>query len=475
MDMSAVTASLCFSLVFVSFFVFVSADQKTITAESGQNVTLTCRAPNNNITAVHWSRTDLRDKYILLYQDGHLVTDDQHLSFKNRVDLQDRQMKDGDVSLILKNVTINDTARYKCHVLVNGTDSWKLLSIINLRVSPEQKNITAESGQDVTLTCRAPNNNIKFVHWSKAYLTSGYVYLYQEGQFVPQGQHPSFKNRVDLQDRQMKDGDASLILNNVTINDTGAYECRVFMEETRSQELIIIIYLTVVDPPEQKIITAESGQDVTLTCRAPNNNITAVHWSRSDLTDKYVLLYQDGQFDPEDQHQSFKKRVDLQDRQMKDGDVSLILKDVNTADSGTYKCGVFMRETRSWKNSIIYLTVVDPPEQKNITAESGQDVTLTCRAPNNNIKSVHWSRADLTDEYVLLYQDDQFDPENQHLSFKKRVDLHDRQMKDGDMSLILKDVNTADSGTYECRFFIKETRSWKNSIILHLIVAPPGE
>ncbi|XP_039900919.1 neural cell adhesion molecule 2-like isoform X3 [Simochromis diagramma] len=474
MDMSAVTASLCFSLVFVSFFVFVSADQKTITAESGQNVTLTCRAPNNNITAVHWSRTDLRDKYILLYQDGHLVTDDQHLSFKNRVDLQDRQMKDGDVSLILKNVTINDTARYKCHVLVNGTDSWKLLSIINLRVSPEQKNITAESGQDVTLTCRAPNNNIKFVHWSKAYLTSGYVYLYQEGQFVPQGQHPSFKNRVDLQDRQMKDGDASLILNNVTINDTGAYECRVFMEETRSQELIIIIYLTVVDPPEQKIITAESGQDVTLTCRAPNNNITAVHWSRSDLTDKYVLLYQDGQFDPEDQHQSFKKRVDLQDRQMKDGDVSLILKDVNTADSGTYVCRVFIKETRSWKNSII-LHLIVAPEQKNITAESGQDVTLTCRAPNNNIKSVHWSRADLTDEYVLLYQDDQFDPENQHLSFKKRVDLHDRQMKDGDMSLILKDVNTADSGTYECRFFIKETRSWKNSIILHLIVAPPGE
>ncbi|XP_039458350.1 pheromone-processing carboxypeptidase KEX1-like [Oreochromis aureus] len=136
--MSAGTASLCYNLLFFSVFVFVSADQKTITAESGQDVTLTCRAPNNNITAVHWSRADLKDKYVLLYQDKQFVPDDQHPSFKNRVDLQDRQMKDGDVSLILKDVTTNDTGTYGCHVLVNVTDSWKLVSIINLRVSPGQ-------------------------------------------------------------------------------------------------------------------------------------------------------------------------------------------------------------------------------------------------------------------------------------------------------------------------------------------------
>ncbi|KAL4008551.1 hypothetical protein ACER0C_002403 [Sarotherodon galilaeus] len=114
-------------------------------------------------------------------------------------------------------------------------------------------------------------------------------------------------------------------------------------------------------------------------------------------------------------------------------------------------------------------------DQKIITAESGQDVTLTCRAPNNNIRSVHWSRADLTDGYVLLYQDGQFVPDHQHPSFKNRVDLQDRQMKDGDVSLILNNVKINDAGTYECRVFIEETRSWKNSIIIHLHVDPPGE
>uniref|UniRef100_A0AAZ1XUB5 Ig-like domain-containing protein n=1 Tax=Oreochromis aureus TaxID=47969 RepID=A0AAZ1XUB5_OREAU len=107
-------------------------------------------------------------------------------------------------------------------------------------------------------------------------------------------------------------------------------------------------------------------------------------------------------------------------------------------------------------------------------AESGQDVTLTCRVPNNNIAK--WSRADLEPEYVLLYRDGYFDPANQHPSFKDRVDLQDRQMKDGDVSLILKNVTINDSGTYECRVFIEETRSWKNSVIIYLtVVDPPGE
>ncbi|XP_063319632.1 CD226 antigen-like [Pelmatolapia mariae] len=336
-------------------------------------------------------------------------------------------------------------------------------------VSADKKIIRAESGQDVTLTCRAPNNNIISVEWSKADLGDEYVLVYRGEQFVPDKQHPSFKNRVDLQDRQMKDGDVSLILKDVTINDTGTYECRVFMREKRIWQLINLHVV----PPGPKTITAESGQDVTLTCRAPNNNITAVKWIRADLGDENVLLYRDSHFVPANQHPSFKNRVDLQDKQMKDGDVSLILNNVNTADTGTYKCHVLMRETRSWKNSIIYLTVFDPPDQKTITSESGQDVTLTCRAPNNNIIVLKWSRADLGDEYLLLYRNGQYDPTNQHPSFKERVDLQDRQMKDGDVSLILKDVTINDAGTYKC-LYTNNGPLWKLSII-DVYVDPPGQ
>ncbi|XP_025761123.1 coxsackievirus and adenovirus receptor-like isoform X1 [Oreochromis niloticus] len=141
MEMSAVTASLCSTLLIVGVFVFVSADQKIITAESGQDVTLTCRAPNSSsISIVEWSRADLGDEYVLLYRNGQFDPDEQHPSFKNRVDLQDRQMKDGDVSLILKDVTINDVGSYECRVKTGNNRrkranlSGEPISIITLSV-----------------------------------------------------------------------------------------------------------------------------------------------------------------------------------------------------------------------------------------------------------------------------------------------------------------------------------------------------
>ncbi|CAI5660127.1 unnamed protein product [Oreochromis niloticus] len=134
--MSRRTSFLFFStLLFVDLFVFVSADQKIIPAEPGQkNVTLPCRAPNNNnnIVVLEWSRADLGEKYVLLFRDEQLDPENQHPSFKNRVDLQDRQMKDGDVSLILKDVTTTDNGTYECRVVQGGPKRRKRAVLKNV-------------------------------------------------------------------------------------------------------------------------------------------------------------------------------------------------------------------------------------------------------------------------------------------------------------------------------------------------------
>lgn len=136
------------SLAFMSFTVISSAfpvtfpqqkDHRNITAEPGDDTTLPCRAPDiSPIVAVVWKRTDIEAAYVLLYRNGKIDPEHQHSSFKNRVDLKERQLKDGDVSLILKNVTTNDRGTYECRVAqtVTNNNTRETINIINLDVQP---------------------------------------------------------------------------------------------------------------------------------------------------------------------------------------------------------------------------------------------------------------------------------------------------------------------------------------------------
>ncbi|CAI5671307.1 unnamed protein product [Oreochromis niloticus] len=140
---SLTLASLCWALLILVVVVFAAEAQNTVTAEPGQDVVLPCRVPSDKtIRAVKWSRADLGDNYVLFYRDEQLDPENQHPSFKKRVDLQDRQMKDGDVSLILKNVTTADDGSYNCKIFNGGTTSWEIINTVSLTVSGQTAELT---------------------------------------------------------------------------------------------------------------------------------------------------------------------------------------------------------------------------------------------------------------------------------------------------------------------------------------------
>lgn len=65
------------------------------------------------------------------------------------------------------------------------------------------------------------------LRWQRPDLQSeGYVSYFKDGHFLEELQDESFKGRLKLKDPNWKEtGDFSVILQNVTTNDAGTYEC----------------------------------------------------------------------------------------------------------------------------------------------------------------------------------------------------------------------------------------------------------
>ncbi|CAI5660715.1 unnamed protein product [Oreochromis niloticus] len=124
-----------------------------------------------------------------------------------------------------------------------------------------QQDVQAKLGADVTLQCQiSTDERISVLKWSRADLnTDGYVYFYRNKRFYENYQHPSYHGRVKLRDPEMKDGDVSLILKNVTFSDTGMYECHIAVRKSgRSKrahtEISHFIDLTVTGETDEKLL-----------------------------------------------------------------------------------------------------------------------------------------------------------------------------------------------------------------------------
>ncbi|XP_039678084.1 hemicentin-1-like isoform X2 [Perca fluviatilis] len=480
-----------------------------VTVHPGDDVILPCQAAGSSISAVVWSRHDLKPDTVLLYSDGHLNTTQQHPSFKDRVELVDRDLKDGDVSLILKSVNINDAGTYKCGVKTGGTYPI-IIRIIRLQV-PEPGSpvglivgltvllllllpvavvaavvgvwkskrpgrdikrtvvmvVPRLRGEKAILRCQADDSSISAVEWSRADLKPDTILSYRDKWSVPSYPHPDYKeDKVQLVDRDLKKGNMSLVLWNVIPNDQGTYECRVTSRGSRwknipflPSEPIRIIHLKV---REQNLIkvTVHPGDDVILPCQDEDPSICAVEWSRADLKPESILSYRVEGSVTTYQHPKYKEdKVQLVDKDLKKGNMSLILKNVSTTDQGTYKCRVTSRGSMRTNTTvlpretitIIRLQVREPADLIEVTVHPGDDVILPFQAADSSIRAVEWTRPDLEPDTILLYYDGNLYTIQQHPSFKDRVDLVNGYMEDGDVSLILKNVNRHDAGTYECR------------------------
>lgn len=95
---------------------------------------------------------------------------------------------------------------------------------------------SVKAGEDAVLPCNAPRvSSVTVVEWSKDGLPADqYVYLYRNDRPYENYQHPSFRGRVENL-FSISDGNFSVLIKNVTEDETGTYRCRVLMTSSSSE------------------------------------------------------------------------------------------------------------------------------------------------------------------------------------------------------------------------------------------------
>ncbi|KAL3050903.1 hypothetical protein OYC64_001222 [Pagothenia borchgrevinki] len=118
---------------------------------------------------------------------------------------------------------------------------------------------------------------------------------------------------------------------------------------------------------------------------------------------------------------------------------------------------------------------------QEVRAKPGGDVPLQCNSSTHAaITKLEWSRPELEEDYVFFFRDNRLSESYQDPRYRGRVELKDPEMKNGDASVLLKNVNTDDSGTYECWVITSQTRrrraaDEKPVSSVHLIVSEDPE
>uniref|UniRef100_A0A7N6AY06 Ig-like domain-containing protein n=1 Tax=Anabas testudineus TaxID=64144 RepID=A0A7N6AY06_ANATE len=92
-------------------------------------------------------------------------------------------------------------------------------------------NITAKPGQNVTLPCKSATETVSNAMWmrpkQKPY---DYVFFYRGGRPYDKYHHPQFQDRVNI--TEINDESLTVTLHNVSVTDSGTYECHVTVEGT---------------------------------------------------------------------------------------------------------------------------------------------------------------------------------------------------------------------------------------------------
>ncbi|XP_038588158.1 butyrophilin subfamily 3 member A2-like isoform X3 [Micropterus salmoides] len=241
--------------------------------------------------------------------------------------------------------------------------------------------IVALAGEDVILPCHlkpAVSASSETVVWTKPDLIPKYIHVHHQGQIMCPRQNPSYINRTNLFEQELKNGNLSLKLSSVKIQDTGKYFCQLqSMQEEASIQLTVALSELICS---RQPIVALAGDDVILPCHlepAVSAGSETVVWTKPDLDPKYIHFHHDGRLMYQFQNPSYYYRTRLFVDELTKGNVSVKIFSVKISDSGKYFC--FLQSLQMEASIQLTVGAVSSPIIQ-VVSDNSDSVVLQCES-----------------------------------------------------------------------------------------------
>ncbi|XP_073721054.1 junctional adhesion molecule-like [Misgurnus anguillicaudatus] len=418
---------------------------------------------------VEWRRSDTQT-LIHLYQDEDIRPETQHQDYHDRAHFFTEDIKHGNFSLLLNNLTAEDEGQYTCKVHTgqeSGETVVEIKHVERLIVSGSSQSISASVGEDVTLSCSVNSHikpeEIKKVLWKKRDKDGDIsVLLYQNNEtqkLESDASDERYRDRVDFFTDEIHRGNFSLRLKRVRTEDKGVYICEVFTGRLSANTTVKLERLGFIVKGSYRF---PYGGSAVLPCFIHPILITKdqkVEWSKSGL-ESPVCVYEDGEIRPEAQHHFFTEDI-------KHGNFSLLLKNLTKEDLGQYTCKVYTVQRSVLTVNVNLEDLVNDYEVDyscDLVIPPKGSVILPCL--NNNLPveglKVKWSKSGLKSP-VCAYPDEDIRPESQHQDYHNRAHFFTEDIKHGDFSLLLNNLTAKDEGQYTCKVYSEERTSRSGS------------
>ncbi|XP_014841048.1 PREDICTED: uncharacterized protein LOC106916944 [Poecilia mexicana] len=450
--------------------------------EKAESVVLPCKttAGLKENTVVEWIRSDPDFRIVHVFSNTSERNTKQDGLYRGRTEMNADLLRSGDLSLTLKFPTERDNGSYICtvyrnedilrqtvvlhHVAEEPFPTWAsglLISVVLVLVvvggciywyyfyPRSVHHVKVESGSEsVLLRCWFPFYVFQDVRVEWTDGCGKKVYVYQNGLDSSNDQDKAYKGRTEMNKGWLKFGVFNLTLKYPSYADRKTYTCTVYNRKGKDLKKKWVMLKVKVDQ-----VLADSGEEsVTLPFKisADLPKDAKVEWRDKKKWTMYV--FQNGSYQPNQQHWYYKERTEMKKNPLEDKDLSLTVKYLRESDHLT--CTVYDKEgkillRREVDLHVKVLEIEVKPGVASVRLPFETQDTMNCE----DIE-LEWMNS--RDRKVLKYQPGSDQHEDRLNSYTCRTELNKDRMKTGDFSLTLKYPTDWDTDTYTCKVYGKE-------------------